>query len=117
MFDFVTRWTAVMVRSDDDKWRLRAIHFGTNHLDNPVLTKVRQRQRAKEQTVFLIRGGPGTGKSVVAVNPRKLFCLATTAFLYARISLTAAQPPLPEWIWHDHQVGETAPLSLSAPVE
>lgn len=40
-FDFVTRWTAVMVRSDDNKWRLRAIHFGTNHLDNPVLTKVR----------------------------------------------------------------------------
>ena len=41
LFDFVTRWTAVMVRSDDGKWRLRAIHFGTNHLDNPVLTKVR----------------------------------------------------------------------------
>lgn len=39
-FDFVTRWTAVMVRGDDNHWRLRAIHFGTNHLDNPVLTKV-----------------------------------------------------------------------------
>ncbi len=39
-FDFVTRWTAVMVRGDDNQWRLRAIHFGTNHLDNPVLTKV-----------------------------------------------------------------------------
>jgi ketosteroid isomerase-like protein len=42
LFDFATRWTAVMVRSDDGKWRLRAIHFGTNHLDNPVLTKVRR---------------------------------------------------------------------------
>jgi ketosteroid isomerase-like protein len=42
LFDFVTRWTAVMVRSDDGKWRLRAIHFGTNHLDNPVLTRVRR---------------------------------------------------------------------------
>jgi ketosteroid isomerase-like protein len=42
VFDFVTRWTAVMVRSDDGKWRLRAIHFGTNHLDNPVLTKVQR---------------------------------------------------------------------------
>jgi ketosteroid isomerase-like protein len=41
VFDFVTRWTAVMVRGDDDKWRLRAIHFGTNNLDNPVLTKVK----------------------------------------------------------------------------
>ena len=40
-FDFVTRWTAVLVRNDDGKWRLRAIHFGTNNLDNPVLTKVK----------------------------------------------------------------------------
>ena len=40
VFDFNTRWTAVMARNDDGKWRLRAIHFGTNHLDNPVLTKV-----------------------------------------------------------------------------
>jgi len=39
-FDFSTRWTAVMQRGDDDRWRIRAIHFGTNHLDNPVLTKV-----------------------------------------------------------------------------
>ena len=41
-FDFNTRWTAVMVRGDDGKWRLRAMHFGTNHLDNPVLTKVQR---------------------------------------------------------------------------
>ena len=41
VFDFTTRWTAVMVRGDDGKWRLRAIHFGTNNLDNPVLTKVK----------------------------------------------------------------------------
>jgi len=41
VFDFLTRWTAVMVRGDDNQWRLRAIHFGTNNLDNPVLTKVR----------------------------------------------------------------------------
>jgi ketosteroid isomerase-like protein len=41
VFDFVTRWTALMVRGDDGQWRLRAIHFGTNNLDNPVLTKVK----------------------------------------------------------------------------
>lgn len=41
VFDFVTRWTAVMVRDSDGQWRLRAIHFGTNNLDNPVLTKVK----------------------------------------------------------------------------
>ena len=40
-FDFDTRWTTVMVREADGKWRVRAIHFGTNHLDNPVLWKVR----------------------------------------------------------------------------
>jgi ketosteroid isomerase-like protein len=40
LFDFNTRWTALMARGDDGKWRLRAIHFGTNHLDNPVLAKV-----------------------------------------------------------------------------
>jgi ketosteroid isomerase-like protein len=40
VFDFATRWTAVMLRGDDGRWRVRAIHFGTNHLDNPVLTKV-----------------------------------------------------------------------------
>ncbi|HVO87616.1 MAG TPA: hypothetical protein VMV45_03665, partial [Casimicrobiaceae bacterium] len=42
LFDFNTRWTAVMLRGDDGKWRLRAIHFGTNHLDNPVLAKVQR---------------------------------------------------------------------------
>ena len=40
-FDFKTRWTAVLTRSADGQWRLRAVHFGTNQLDNPVLTKVR----------------------------------------------------------------------------
>lgn len=48
-FDFKTRWTAVVTRSADDRWRLRAIHFGTNHLDNPVLTKV---QRTLRQYAF-----------------------------------------------------------------
>jgi hypothetical protein len=33
-----------------------------------VLTKVRTRSSAEGQTVFLVRGGPGTGKSVVAIN-------------------------------------------------
>ena len=41
VFDFNTRWTALMAKGDDGQWRLRAIHFGTNNLDNPVLTKVK----------------------------------------------------------------------------
>ena len=43
LFDFKTRWTAVMVKNADNRWRLRAIHFGTNHLDNPVLSKVQRK--------------------------------------------------------------------------
>lgn len=41
VFEFDSRWTTVMVLDTDGKWRVRAIHFGTNHLDNPVLWKVR----------------------------------------------------------------------------
>lgn len=41
-FDFRTRWTAVVTRNPDNQWRLRAIHFGTNNLDNPVLHKVQR---------------------------------------------------------------------------
>jgi len=32
-----TRWTAVLIKEADGKWRLRAIHLGTNFLDNPIL--------------------------------------------------------------------------------
>lgn len=32
-----TRWTAVLIREADGKWRLRAIHIGANFLDNPIL--------------------------------------------------------------------------------
>lgn len=35
---------------------------------NDVLARVKARQLAQEKTVFLIRGGPGTGKSVIAIN-------------------------------------------------
>ena len=35
---------------------------------NHILGRVRDRQASTEQSAFLIRGGPGTGKSVIAVN-------------------------------------------------
>jgi DUF2075 family protein len=35
---------------------------------NDILGRVRDRQASTEQTAFLIEGGPGTGKSVIAVN-------------------------------------------------
>jgi ketosteroid isomerase-like protein len=40
-FDFRSRWTSVVERGADGRWRIRAIHFGTSTLDNPVLTRVK----------------------------------------------------------------------------
>ena len=37
VYPMKTRWTAVLVKESDGKWRLRAIHIGTNFLDNPIL--------------------------------------------------------------------------------
>lgn len=38
-YDIKTRWTATVVKESDGKWRLRAIHLGTNFLDNPILAE------------------------------------------------------------------------------
>jgi ketosteroid isomerase-like protein len=38
-YDMKTRWTAVVAKESDAKWRLRAIHIGTNFLDNPILAE------------------------------------------------------------------------------
>ena len=40
-YNMPTRWTATVVKESDGKWRLRAIHFGTNFLDNPILTEAK----------------------------------------------------------------------------
>ncbi len=36
-FDMKTRWTATVVKGADKKWRILALHIGTNFLDNPIL--------------------------------------------------------------------------------
>jgi ketosteroid isomerase-like protein len=41
-YDMPTRWTATVVKESDGKWRLRTIHFGTNFLDNPILTEAKR---------------------------------------------------------------------------
>jgi ketosteroid isomerase-like protein len=41
-YDMPTRWTATVVKEADGKWRLRTIHFGSNFLDNPILTEAKQ---------------------------------------------------------------------------
>ncbi len=38
-YDLQTRWTATMAKESDGQWRVRAIHIGTNFLDNPILTE------------------------------------------------------------------------------
>lgn len=38
-YELQTRWTATMVKEDDGHWRIRAIHIGTNFLDNPILAE------------------------------------------------------------------------------
>ncbi len=38
-YDMQTRWTATVIRDDDGKWRILALHIGSNFLDNPVLNK------------------------------------------------------------------------------
>lgn len=60
-FDFDTRWTTVMVRDTDGQWRVRAIHFGTNHLDNPVLWKVRDSMITWGAAGALVLGGATFG--------------------------------------------------------
>ena len=36
-FDMVTRWTATVIKDTDGRWRILALHIGTNFLDNPIL--------------------------------------------------------------------------------
>jgi hypothetical protein len=40
-YDMKTRWTAVMQKNADGKWRLRSIHIGTDFLDNPILSEAK----------------------------------------------------------------------------
>ena len=54
-YELRTRWTAVMVKEADERWRLRAIHMGTSFLDNSVLSEV---ERA---VIYMTIAGAGGG--------------------------------------------------------
>ena len=54
-YDMPTRWTATVAKEADGHWRLRAIHFGTNFLDNPILDEAKR--KAKQYTVGGVVGG------------------------------------------------------------
>jgi ketosteroid isomerase-like protein len=43
IYDMKTRWTAVVQKEGDGKWRLRSIHIGTDFLDNPILTDAKNK--------------------------------------------------------------------------
>ena len=50
-FDLKTRWTATVIKGSDGKWRILALHIGTNFLDNPILTK------AEAALIYFAGGG------------------------------------------------------------
>jgi DUF2075 family protein len=56
--------TAKMIRREPTYTLLDEQQVAFNH----IMSRMRDRQLSSQQTAFLIRGGPGTGKSVIAVN-------------------------------------------------
>lgn len=61
IYDMKTRWTAVLQKEADGKWRLRGIHIGTDFLDNPILDD------AKNKLWKLGLAGGGGGLLVGAI--------------------------------------------------
>lgn len=43
--DMKTRWSATVIKGADGKWRILALHIGTNFYDNPILHAVQQSTR------------------------------------------------------------------------
>ncbi len=39
VYPMPVRWTAVVTKDGDGKWRIRSMHIGTDFLDNPVLNE------------------------------------------------------------------------------
>lgn len=56
--------TARMIRREPTYVLLDEQQVAFNH----IMGRLRDRQASSDQSVFLIKGGPGTGKSVIAVN-------------------------------------------------
>ena len=46
-----TRWTATVVKDDDGKWRILALHIGTDFLDNALLSAAVEKAKS-----YVIRG-------------------------------------------------------------
>jgi ketosteroid isomerase-like protein len=70
-YDLKTRWTATIAKESDGKWRLRAIHIGTNFLDNPILTEAKS--AVSKYSMLSGLGGlvVGAALSFFLVRPKK----------------------------------------------
>lgn len=53
--DMKTRWSATVVKGVDGKWRILALHIGTNFYDNPILHAV------QKSTQYYAAGGLALG--------------------------------------------------------
>ena len=49
-FEMKTRWTATVSKNAKGKWKILALHIGTNFLDNPILAKA-------ESSLMVFAGG------------------------------------------------------------
>ncbi len=54
-FDMLTRWTATVHKEEDGKWRILALHIGTDFLDNPLLNAI------EKNTIMFGAVGAGAG--------------------------------------------------------
>jgi hypothetical protein len=50
-YEMQTRWTATVLKSSDNKWRILTLHIGTNFLDNPILDE------AENSLMYFAGGG------------------------------------------------------------
>jgi len=54
-FPMKTRWTATVIKDDEGKWRILALHIGVNFLDNPILDMV------ERSSIYFALFGAGGG--------------------------------------------------------
>jgi ketosteroid isomerase-like protein len=60
--DMKTRWTATVMKEADGKWRILALHIGTNFYDNPIFAAVQNSTKyyaAGGLAIGLLLGGLG----------------------------------------------------------
>jgi ketosteroid isomerase-like protein len=54
-FDMKTRWTATVSKDESGRWKILALHIGTNFLDNPILAV------AENSAIYFGAGGLAVG--------------------------------------------------------